>query len=990
MRRVFKSLRSRLITVILIAMLPMLAIAWFIGMQLYHHAVNDVYRESKLLVQGISLEQEKHIVAAQQLLMVLSTSPAMIERRPGFCSAFHDLLVQQKIYANAGMTDIDGNVICSAVPKTHPVSFSDRVWYREVRKGNGVVVGDYHLGVMMKEPVVIVAKPILGKGGEHLAYLFASVDLSWFNRRALGDKLPKGAELIFYNNKGVILHREPEPEIWRGRTVDAAIREIGTPDPETGVVEAYGGDGVLRLFSYARLEGSAAEDNAVVAVGIPADAALAQTRHIGGLVVLVVLGVFGGLLLFAWLGTGRWVIAPVRQLIRQANAHAAGDLSRRSGMAQDNELGQLGYALDEMALSLEKNRDELAQHIRALNEHAIVSAADTAGNIIYANDKFCETSQYTREEIVGKNHRLLNSGFHPPEFFNALWETISQGKVWHGNIRNRRKDGSYYWVASTIVPFLGRQGLPERYFSIRTDITHALAIDAALQKSEERFRLLAENALDVISLHDPDGRYTYISPSCQRVLGYAPSDLIGHDGYELIHPNDIGTVREKLQQPALLGEQAQCDYVRVRCRNGKYIWMDISAVPTRDESGHIVSIQVSARDVTARKQVEDELRLHDRAIAASGSGIVIFRRDDLRIVYANAAYSHMVGLPEPDMPGQTWPVFVQSAGEADGWRLLADAVDSGDERHAAVEATSHQGLQVWCDVFISPVRTEVGSVTHYVAAISDITQHVVMEQALLRAKEAAEEASHAKSRFLSHVSHELRTPLNSILGFAQLLESDPQVPLNEEQQDSVDRILHAGWMLRDLINDVLDLSRIESGRLELKPVDADMFDLVSECLQMIAAQAAEKGLEIVNLTGECSPRIMHIDVKRFKQVLLNLLSNAVKYNRENGRVTVLCHRLNDDVMQITVSDTGIGIPLEKRGELFQYFSRLGAEGSSIPGVGVGLALCRHLVELMGGRINVESVPEEGSSFTVELPVVCHLPETKTDFDAAGSERYGHA
>ena len=163
MRRVFKSLRSRLITLILIAMLPMLAIAWFIGMQLYHHAVDDVYRESTLLVQGISLEQEKHIVAAQQLLTGLSTSPAMIERRPGFCSVFQDLLAQQKIYANAGMTDIDGNVICSAVPKTHPVSFSDRVWYREVRKGNGIVVGDYHLGVMMKEPVVIVAKPILGQ-----------------------------------------------------------------------------------------------------------------------------------------------------------------------------------------------------------------------------------------------------------------------------------------------------------------------------------------------------------------------------------------------------------------------------------------------------------------------------------------------------------------------------------------------------------------------------------------------------------------------------------------------------------------------------------------------------------------------------------------------------------------------------------------------------------------------------------------------------------
>ncbi len=980
MRRVFKSLRSRLIALILIAMLPMLAISWFIGMQLYRHAVDDVYQNSTLLVQRISLEQEKHIVAAEQLLVGLSTSPAMIERRPGFCSVFQDLLAQQAIYANAGMTDIDGNVICSAVPKTSPVSFSDRVWYREVRKGNGAMVGDYHLGVMMKEPVAIVAKPILGKGGEHLAYLFASVDLSWFNRHTLGDKLPMGAELIFYDNKGVILHREPEPDIWRGRSIDTAIRKIGTPDPETGVVEAYGGDGVSRLFSYARLKTSAAEDNAIIAVGIPADTALAQARHIGGLATLVILGVFGGLLLFAWIGTGRLVIAPVRRLIQQANAHAAGDLSQRSGMAQDSELGQLGHALDEMAIKLEKHRDDLAQHIRALNEHAIVSAADTEGNIVYANDKFCEISQYAREEVIGKNHRVINSGLHLPEFFNELWTTISQGKVWHGNVRNRRRDGSVYWVASTIVPFLNRQGLPERYLSIRTDITQALAIDAALKESEVRFRLLAENSLDVISLRDLEGRYTYISPSCQRVLGYAPDELIGHSGYEFVHPDDIETVRERLHQPALRGDEAHCEYYRLRHKSGEYIWVEASSVPIRDEDGHIIGGQISARNVTARKQAEDELRLHDRAIAASGSGIVIFRRDDLRIVYANTAYSHMVGLPEADIAGQFWPVFAQAAGDADKWKRLADAVDSGDERHATVEAISYQGLQIWCDIFISPVRTEAGSVTHYVASISDMTQHAVMEQALLRAKEVAEQASHAKSKFLSHVSHELRTPLNSIVGFAQLLESDPQAPLNEEQQDSIERILHAGWMLRDLINDVLDLSRIESGRLELKPVDTDMFDLVSDCLQMIARQAAEKGLEIVNLVGECPQRTMYIDAKRFKQVLFNLLSNAVKYNRNNGRVTVLCRRPNDNIMQITVSDTGIGIPLEKRGELFQYFSRLDAENSSIPGVGVGLALCRHLVELMGGSINVESVPEEGSSFTIELPVVCCLPET--DVDAA--------
>lgn len=974
MTRVFKSLRSRLSALILIAMLPMLAIAWFIGMQLYHHAVDDVYRKSMLLVQSISLEQEKHILAAQQLLTGLSASPAMVERRPGFCSVFQELLVQQKIYANAGMTDVEGSVICSSVPRTHPVSFGDRVWYREVRKGQGVVVGDYHLGVMMKEPVVIVAKPVLDRSTKHLGYLFVSVDLSWFNRRTLGEKLPEGTELIFYDHQGVILHREPEPDSWRGRSIDSAIRKVGEPDKETGVVQAYGGDGVLRLFSYAKLEGSAAGDNAFVAVGIPADAALAQTRRIGEVTVLVVLCVFSGLLLLAWLGTGRLVIAPVRQLIRQANAYAAGDLSQRSGMELDTELGELGRALDKMAITMAERAHELAQHMRAFNEHAIVSAADAAGNIIYVNDKFCEISQYTREKLIGKNHRVINSGLHPPEFFNALWGTISQGKVWHGNIRNRCKDGSYYWVASTIVPFLDGNGLPERYFSIRTDITHALAIDAALQKSEARFRLLAENALDVISLRELDGRFSYVSPSCQRVLGYAPDDLIGHDGYELVHPDDIETVRERLHQPALRGELAHCDYYRLRCGSGEYIWVEASAVPTQDASGCIVGIQVTSRDVTARKLVEDTLRLHVRAIAASGSGIVIFRRDNLVIEYANAAYSAMAGLPETGLSDQLWPVLTEGAGSVAGWRLLRDAVVSGEEMHAVVEAISHQKRHLWCDVFISPVRNEVGEVMHYVAAINDVTEQVAMEAMLTRAKEAADQASQAKSKFIAQMSHELRTPLNAMIGFAQLLEYDTDVPLNGDQRESVERILRAGWLLRDLINDVLDLSRIDAGRLKLTLEDVDVFDVVSACQEMVAAQAAEKGLTIINLSGECAQRTIRVDALRFKQVMINLLSNAVKYNQQKGSVTVSCHCQSSNTMQIIVSDTGIGIPVEKQGELFQHFSRLGAEHTNIQGMGVGLALCRHLVELMGGNISVESVSGEGSTFTIEFPKACCLPE----------------
>ncbi len=976
MKRVFKSLRARLVALIVAAMLPILVITWYGGLKIYRHAIGDVYWEAKSLVQEISLEQDKHINAAQYALMALAANPMVVERRPGFCSIFDDVLVQQEMFANVGMTDLEGNSLCRSIRMTRDNSFKDQLWFQRIREGHEeIVVGDYHSGVLVDEPVVIVAKPIKGRQGEHLAYLFVSVDLSWFNRSNLGSRLPEGTELFFHDHDGVILHSDPQPEVWRDRPIAAAIQRVGEADRETGVVEAYGGDGTLRLFSFARLRSSLASENAFVAVGIPASNALVPVRRAGGLMLLAIVGVFGGMLVFAWLGARRLVIAPVRRMVRHANAYAAGDLTQRSGVAEGTELSELAHALDEMAAKMAERDRVLAQHLQAFNEHAIVSAADTAGRIVYANDKFCEISQYSREEIIGKTHALINSGFHPPEVFVDLWNTISRGGIWHGNIRNRRKDGSHYWVASTIVPFFDRDGRLERYFSIRTDITRALEIDAALQKSEAHFRLLAKNALDVISLHDPDGRFVYVSPSLERVLGHEPSAMIGLEWDAMVHPDDMGRVRETLRAPVSRGEPGECAYVRLRHRNGDYIWADISAAPTRDEAGHILNIQASARDVTTRKRMEDELRLHDRALADSGTGIVIFRCGDLAIEYANTAFLEIAELAEAGITGQVWPVLAQAVKSAGGWRFLHDAITLGAERHAVVEGRSQRDRTVWCDIFISPVHSEVGEVTHFVAAINDVTDQISMEDELVRAKETAEQASQAKSKFLSHVSHELRTPLNTIVGFAQLLESDPQAPLNDEQQDNIKRILAAGWLLRELIDDVLDLSRIETGRLELKPEQADVSDLIRECLEQIAPHAAAQGLELVNLSAECVRQTVAVDVNRFRQVLLNLLSNAVKYNREGGRVTVSCHLLENGRLRIAVTDSGIGISQARRNELFQYFSRLGAEESSIPGIGVGLALCRHLVDLMGGVITVDSVEGEGSSFTIELPAARREAET---------------
>ncbi len=239
--------------------------------------------------------------------------------------------------------------------------------------------------------------------------------------------------------------------------------------------------------------------------------------------------------------------------------------------------------------------------------------------------------------------------------------------------------------------------------------------------------------------------------------------------------------------------------------------------------------------------------------------------------------------------------------------------------------------------------------------------------ALVVAKDEAERASRAKSEFLSRMSHELRTPLNAILGFGQLLELHIR---DAEQVDNVQEILHAGQHLLELINEVLDLARIESGRLSISQEPIALRTLIVDCLALIRVQAEARGIRINQAERGCDTQVL-ADSTRLKQVLLNLLSNAVKYNRDQGELSVVCIDLGDNV-QIRVSDTGVGLSPEQRSRLFVAFERLGADRSAIEGTGIGLALSKRLVELMQGEIGVESSPGAGSTFWINLPVANRL------------------
>jgi len=308
--------------------------------------------------------------------------------------------------------------------------------------------------------------------------------------------------------------------------------------------------------------------------------------------------------------------------------------------------------------------------------------------------------------------------------------------------------------------------------------------------------------------------------------------------------------------------------------------------------------------------------------------------------YPPADIAH--GTPQRDLDAAA----AEGRYEVEGWRVRKD------------------GSLFWANVVFTAIRDAAGQPRGFAKLTRDLTERRLVEQTLTAAKGAAEKANLAKSEFLSSMSHELRSPLNAILGFAQLMESDATPP-TPSQKGSIDEILRAGWYLLELINEILDLAQIESGRLSLSTEPTSLAEVILECQAMIEPQAQPRGIRMTFPSFEV-PCYVAVDRTRLKQVLINLLSNAIKYNKADGTVVVDLAGSTAERIRINVRDTGAGLPPEKLVQLFQPFNRLGQEHGAEQGTGIGLVMSKRLVELMGGVLGVESRVGAGSVFSCEI------------------------
>ncbi|WP_309382185.1 PAS domain-containing hybrid sensor histidine kinase/response regulator [Cerasicoccus frondis] len=602
-----------------------------------------------------------------------------------------------------------------------------------------------------------------------------------------------------------------------------------------------------------------------------------------------------------------------------------------------------------------------------------VVITDSKGRLTWVNKAFEKMTGYFMEEVISRTPGSVLQGAASDKIIDKqMRDCVRSGQGFHVEILNYRKSGVPFWVEVEATPIHDINGKLVNFIAITNDITTRRLDRERIEESERRFRDISNAAGEFIWEHDINGYFTYASDRVKDVTGYSPGEFIGRHPKEIVAPGFEEFLHKQMSQHFANVETFTGFEVPNVSKDGSIVWLSISGVPMYDRNGTLTGYRGAAMDITQRKQAEEDLsKLYQRFQLATNSARIgiweydfaaeklewdnimheIYRLPIERFSGAMDSWARVI-IPDDYPPFQS---TIKCAIERGGnYRLNFRIVwPEGDIRYITGNAL------VQLDENQNPVRI--------IGSSWDITEQKRAEQDAIAAKETAEDANRAKSAFLAMMSHEIRTPMNGVIGMIQALKDSP---LNDEQEDYLGIIETSSGSLMTIIDDILDYSKVEAGRLVLDLRPINVASIINSALSLYATHAGEKKLELIHRINDDVPEAIIGDEMRIRQVLVNLVSNAIKFT-DRGRITVKvsCTRIADDAVQLhfSVSDTGIGFSKEQADALFEPFVQADASITRRHGgTGLGLAISRRLVELMGGEIWCESSRLLGTIFHFTL------------------------
>ena len=668
---------------------------------------------------------------------------------------------------------------------------------------------------------------------------------------------------------------------------------------------------------------------------------------------------------------------------------------KNAKLQQLNE--ELEALVEKRTAQLRQEQEKFAKAFQS-TPHAITITRFSDGRHIEVNDAFCQMTGYAAEEIIGRTAVELNIWVNLSERQRLFDILASQGFVRNYEFESRTKSGEVRiaLLSSEMIEIGGENCL----ISVSQDITERKRASEELRKSEERWQLVLKANNDAIWDANLVTGEVFRSPRWKQMLGYEESE-IGNTVAEWktrIHPEDLNRVSTLMQQHLDGITPFYAAEYRLQCKDGSYKWIQDRGQAVWDENRKPVRLLGSQADINYRKQAEINLAESEqkyRSLVETSQDVIWACDRTGRINFINQAAKHIYGYEPAEMLGRYFSDFLATEAVAASFEWHQRLLEGESIFQAESTIITKDGREVNILTNAIAIKDPEGKIIGTTGTASDITTRKQTEIALKQAKEAADKANRAKSEFLANMSHELRTPLNAILGFTQLLSRDSS--LQTEQKEQINIITKSGEHLLNLINSILQMSKIEVGRVTLETNPFDLHHLIETLESMLQLQAQKKGLQLIFDQEPNLPQYIKTDESKLRQVLLNLLGNAIKFTTEGGvtlrlKAEPVSMEASENVnsnssitndprslalpgnaitnyrLCFEIEDTGPGISPEEMDNLFKPFAQTETGRRSQEGTGLGLPISRQFIQLMQGDITVSSKVGEGSMFKFDIAV----------------------